>query len=477
MVDQLRLDARACGTSIAPPELARILRESMDEVAVRPPYGGHPRVSIYGLLEARMARADLVICAGLNEGSWPQVPSPDPLLAPGVLRTLGVPGPEFRIGLAAHDLAGAMGAPEVVLSRAQRDADGPTMPSRFWLRVEALLGESLAKAHREREIPCILPLLDRAPEPAPRCLRPAPRPPAKLRRVEIHVTALDRLLGDPYQFYARTILRLGALDALGVDPFADPALRGELVHAILEKWHTARAHDPALALRPFAENYLRAKQVHPLFRGLWEPRILAALERFEGWVREDEAAGRHVMATETRGSMVHRGVTITGRADRIDRMPDGSLAIVDYKTGAAPTRKEVAKGYRLQLGLLGLIARDGSFRVEDESVSGDAGCFEYWSLNKHDGEFGERFIPMRLTDRQSGLAPDEFLPRHEDKLDEAIDRYIRGDEPFRAKENPDYPGYTEYDQLMRLEEWIVTLGEDADERSSDARSPAGGGAA
>src|SRR5690606_30844055 len=132
-----------------PRDLAPVLRGMMEKIAVRPPYGGHPRVAIYGLLESRMSRADLVICAGLNEGTWPRLPGQEPLLAPAVLRALGVPGPDFRIGLAAHDLAGALGSPEVVLSRAERDADGPAIPSRFLLRVRALLGR-LAEDHAER---------------------------------------------------------------------------------------------------------------------------------------------------------------------------------------------------------------------------------------------------------------------------------------------------------------------------------------
>ena len=128
LVEDLRGQAEALGTIIETADLAGVLRDAMEAVAVRPGYGGHPRVAIYGLLEARMARADLVICGGLNEGSWPQPPGADALLAPAILRALGVPGAEFRIGLAAHDLAGAMGAPEVVLSRALRDAEGPTLP-------------------------------------------------------------------------------------------------------------------------------------------------------------------------------------------------------------------------------------------------------------------------------------------------------------------------------------------------------------
>ncbi len=464
MVEDLRLHARALDTRIDPPDLAPTLRDAMDEIAVRPPYGGHPRIAIYGLLESRGSRADLVICGGLNEGTWPQAPGADALLAPGVLRALGVPGAEFRIGLAAHDMAGAMGAPEVVLSRAQRDADGPTLPSRFLLRVEALLGD-LVDEHREQRIGQLLPKLGRAPQPAPEYPRPIPRPTADQRRVDIKVTALDRLLGDPYQFYAGEILHLRSLDPLAADPFSDPALRGTLVHDILDAWHKARVVDPALAIVPFAREKFAEAQVHPLFKGLWQPRILAALERFEEWVNTAAQEGRAVIATEAKGSMVVDGVKVRGRADRIDRMPDGDLAIVDYKTGGPPSAAQVEAGYALQMGLLGLIARDGGFDADEQVITGDTSGYEYWSLAKKKGEFGYVDEPLKTGRKTKGLTPEEFLPAHERYLAMAIGKYLLGDAPFTAKENPDYPSYSDYDQLMRLEEWVINLSALDEDRS------------
>src|SRR5262249_17825735 len=88
-VEELREAARAAGTRLDPRELHGVLRDAMDRIAVRPPWGGHPRVSVYGLIEARMSRADLVICGGLVEGVWPGSPAPDALLPPAVLRALG----------------------------------------------------------------------------------------------------------------------------------------------------------------------------------------------------------------------------------------------------------------------------------------------------------------------------------------------------------------------------------------------------
>ncbi|MFU7529629.1 double-strand break repair protein AddB [Qipengyuania sp. ASV99] len=459
MVEDLRRLARDIGTIAAPADIADVLRDAMDEIAVRPPYGGHPRVAIYGLLEARMTRADLVICGGLNEGSWPQAPGGDALLAPGVLRALGVPGAEYRIGLSAHDLAGALGAPEVVLSRAQRDAEGPTLPSRFLLRVEALLGRKTADAHRETRIPAMLALLDREADPAPEYPRPMPRPDGRLRKVDVKVTALDRLRGDPYQFYAQEILGLSKLGPLSADPFDDPALRGTLVHKILEAWHRARAVQPDLALVPFATRKFAEARLHPLFTGLWQPRILAALETFGQWIDNAQGEGRSVIASEADGAMKVQGITVRGRADRIDRLADGTLAIVDYKTGPPPKMKQVVAGYAMQMGLLGLIARDGAF--SQGAISGEAGKFEFWSLGKDKDKdkdaFGYRLEPVKINKKRTGLTPEEFLPRHADFLDEAISKYLLGDAPFTAKENPDYDGYSDYDQLMRLEEWAIRL--------------------
>ncbi|RNJ61674.1 MAG: double-strand break repair protein AddB [Porphyrobacter sp. IPPAS B-1204] len=461
MIADLRDSAEAAGTVIETADLAGALRDAMDTVAVRPGYGGHPRVAIYGLLEARMARADLVICGGLNEGSWPQPPGADALLAPAILRALGVPGAEFRIGLAAHDLAGAMGAPEVVLSRSLRDAEGPTLPSRFLLRVEALLGDDLGKDHRETAIPALLPHLDRLRPPAPEYPRPAPDPAPDKRNVPIKVTALDRLLGDPYQFYALAILDLRQMQPLAADPFSDPALRGTLVHRILEKWHKAKVTQPGLALAPFAADCFAAERVHPLFRALWQPRLIAAMERFEQWIAEDAAAGRTVLASEIDGEMVVDGVKVMGRADRIDRLADGSLGIVDYKTGAPPSKQQVTAGYALQLGLLGLIAGQGRFANDKigQTVTGTATRFDYWSLGKAKKEdgFGYRETPMKEGNARTGLLPDEYLPFHAEKLSEAISLFIKGSKPFIARENPDYKGYNEYDQLMRLEEWAIRL--------------------
>ena len=446
--EELRAASREIGTTLSPADLPAVLRDAMDRVAVRPAWGGHPRLAIYGLLEARMSRADLVICAGLTEGTWPGTPAPEPLLPPAVLRALGVPGAEFRIGLAAHDLAGALGAPEVVLSWALRDEGGPVIPSRFVLRVEAMLGE-LAKEHRELRALDLARRIDRA-APAPAYLQPKPRPTAAQRDVALSVTALDRLRSDPYQFYAAAILRLQSLDLLDAEPTA--AWKGEVVHRVLERWHKAGGR--AGELLALAAEELDEMRAHPLVRSLWWPRLARGLEWIDAEIAELERNGRRVLVSEARGEMDYLGVRVHGRADRIDQLADGSLAIVDYKTGGPPTPASVEKGFALQLGTLGLIAADGGF----PGVAGDPEWFEYWSLAKskvkdHPTGFGYRIEPVKEGKKKTGLPREEFLSQTEFFLSDAIKRWIIGDEAFTARLNPDIGGYNDFDQLMRLDEW------------------------
>jgi ATP-dependent helicase/nuclease subunit B len=449
-VEDLRCAAADAATRLDPRDLAVVLRDAMETVAVRPPWGGHPRVAIYGLLEARMSRADLVICGGLVEGVWPASPAPDALLPPAVLRALGVPGPEFRIGLSAHDLAAALGAPQVVLSWAQRDEGAPVIPSRFVLRVRAMLGD-LVKDHRETEAVDLARRIDDA-LPATAYPRPQPMPSAGQRRVDVAVTALDRLRSDPYQFYAGSILKLRRLDPLDAEPSA--AWQGTAVHAILEAWHKTGGQTGALAA--IAARELDRMSSHPLMRALWRPRLMKALEWIDAEVAKFSDEGRRVIASEIKGEMHHRGIRIHGRADRIDRLSDGALAVVDYKTGQPPSNRMVEEGFALQLGLVGLIAQGAGF----EGIAGTPNVFEYWSLAKDRGDdFGFRSEPILDGRKRSGIPREDFLPEARRYLDDALDRWILGNEPFTARLNPDLGGYNDFDQLMRLDEWLPQLGE------------------
>jgi ATP-dependent helicase/nuclease subunit B len=423
---------------VQPANLAPVLEQLMRQIAVRPPYGQHPRIFIWGLLEARLQQADLMILGGLNEGTWPALPTPDPWLAPRVRHEFGLPSLERRIGLAAHDFASALGGRQVLVTRARRDARAPAVASRFWLRLEAMTG-GLTRADSPKKW---AQALDQPAEHRP-AKQPAPNPPLEKRPSTISVTEVDRLKADPFAFYARKMLRLQSLDVIDADP--SPAWRGTAVHDVLEAWMKEDDCDPA-KLRPRAEALLAESSAHPLMRALWQPRLLEAIDWIAGEVAKNKEAGRRPLKAEAWGETQIAGVTLQGMADRIDRAADGSLIILDYKTGTPPGPKAVAEGFSMQLGLLGLIAERGGF----DDVEGVPACFEYWSLAKNNGKLGYVASPVA---GKNGIDPEDFTTMAARNFIAAAENWLTGDAPFTAKLHPEYAPYGDYDQLMRLDEW------------------------
>jgi ATP-dependent helicase/nuclease subunit B len=244
------------------------------------------------------------------------------------------------------------------------------------------------------------------------------------------------------------MLRLAALDPVDADPTA--AWRGSAVHAVLEAWMKEDGCDPA-RLRARADALLEAQDAHPLMRALWQPLLGEAIDFIANQVEANAAGGRRPLAAELSGKIEIAGVTLNGTFDRIDRMADGGLAIVDYKTGQPPNRKAVGAGYSLQLGLLGLIAEQKGF----EGIEGAAACFEYWSLARaQSGErAGKRGYVASPIGGRNGLAAEEFTELAAAHFIAATETWLTGTEPFTAKLHPEYAPYGDYDQLMRLDEW------------------------
>lgn len=429
---------------VAPGEFPAMLADLLGGESVRPPYGGHPRLFIWGLLEARLQRADHMILGGLNEGRWPQQQAPDPWLAPGIRRMLGLAAPERQQGMAAHDFAGALAGRNIVVTRAQRSGGDPVVASRFWLRLVALAGELPEVILDGASVTALAAVLDVPPGDNAPVGKPQPCPLPAARPGSISVTGVDQLARDPYAFYAAKILRLSELDPLASGP--DAKWFGTRVHKLLEDWQTAGLTPASL------ENELAALADDPaldaLARAFWLPRIVPSLRWAAEtvWQARDE---RWPVASEVRGEMIVNGIKLHGKADRIDQLADGSLAIVDYKSGAAPSGNAAAEGLDNQLGLLGLLAAAGTVEgVDGAEVSG----LEYWSLKRDRAKgVGGKIAPTHGGRRKLKSA-EEAIDRAAEALADLTARFLLGDEAF-------VPGdagrrYTDFDQLMRRDEWF-----------------------
>jgi ATP-dependent helicase/nuclease subunit B len=214
------------------------------------------------------------------------------------------------------------------------------------------------------------------------------------------------------------------------------------VHEVFQLWLQHDNCEPD-KLRPRAERLLQDEGIHPVLRALWAPRLLEAIDWIAAMERRNQAEGRLPLAAEADGEAAVAGATVYGRADRIDQLPGGGFAIIDYKTGAPPSQKAVDAGFALQLGLLGLIGSHGGF----DGITGEPQAFEYWSLQRYRGKFGRLMCPDK--DMEQG----EFLARAHANFEEVVQKWLNGSEPFTARLNPAYAPYGDYDQLMRLEEW------------------------
>ncbi len=327
----------------------------------------HPRIFIWKPLDARLLSADVMVLAGLNEGSWPQMTGPDPWLSRNDRKFVGLQPAERRIGRSAHDfLALAASAPRVILTRARKENGSLTRPSRWISRIQVLAsGAGKLDTLRPEQ-----PWLDwaaaqRAPANVEPASRPQPRPPLSARPRRLSVTAIEIWFANPYAIYARQILGLDPLRRL--DETSDARDKGILYHAALHGFFQAYP-------RELPEN-APAKLLHQLDKAaeelgfhlenapFWRPRFA----RFAEWFAGSEAARRAGVTTlksEVGGKLQIEAPAgpfeITARADRIDRFGDGRLHIYDFKTSANTAKVSAGRGAP-QLALEGLLAREGAF--------------------------------------------------------------------------------------------------------------------
>lgn len=429
-------------------EYARLLERALMAENSRPQEGVRPDVMIWGTLEARVQGADIVILGGLNEGTWPEQPAPDPWLSRKMRRDLGLLLPERQIGLSAHDYQQAIAAPEVILSRARRNEDSETVPSRWLNRLTNLLkglsenrGPEALNAMQERgaKFVQISKTLD-LPQTSQPANRPAPAPPLAVRPKRLSVTAIRRLVKDPYAIYAQYILKLRALSPLVSQP--DARLKGIVFHALMEEvFNPDQGPATAVSIKKAAEDILQKQVPWPHVRAHWMGHIdsiVTQLLAFQKTWSENK-----VLKVEASGLYGVPGTAfnVSAKADRLDVTADGSLIIYDYKTGSVPKAKEIEQFDRQLL---------------IEAVMADAGAFEgvtpmpvkeavHVGIGRSPTQVGIGLQKkFNLGSIARGLAT--LLNEYDNPNRGYISQRILGDERFTG----------DYDHLSRFGEWDAT---------------------
>lgn len=434
---------------------AALFEKVLQSEEIRDPVAPRPDIMIWGTLEARVQGAELVILGSLSDGTWPEMPGPDPWLNRTMRAEAGLLLPERRIGLSAHDFQQAVAAPEVMLTRSVKNADSEAVMSRWLNRLTNLMRglpggrgpEALdgMRARGERWLDMAM-AADRRIVPAPPAHRPAPCPPREVRPRQLSITQVERLVRDPYAIYAQKVLDLRPLDPLRPEP--DAPTRGTTLHLIFERY-VLEGCDPAAsdareALMAIARDVLAAEVPWPSARHLW----LARLDRAADWFLAGEVErrrGAQPLQVEAKGSLVLPGIdfTLTGKVDRIDRRDDGRLIVIDYKTGDPPSPARMM-AFDRQLLLSAAMAEAGVLDgVRRATVAGV--CHIGFGARRVDA-----VLPLRDPEAKVTLDPDTTLQGLVARI-RAYDDVSRGYLSRRAVAELGY-GYG-YDHLARHGEW------------------------
>ncbi|WP_331372697.1 double-strand break repair protein AddB [Sinorhizobium chiapasense] len=448
------------------PQWCDIVEALAASEAVKPRSMRHPRVFIFGALESRLQSMDLVVLGGMNEGTWPGQTSNDPFLSRTMKSGIGLEPPERRIGQLAHDFQMACGTRRLILSRSMRQGSAPTVASRWLQRLQALGGDGLTQLIKSNGADYLhwARILDEG-ESQPLATRPEPKPPAELQPRKYSFSEVTRLRRDPYAVYARRILRLQPIDPFNRDPGA--AERGTLYHRIVDRFvrggfDPASSEAEAVMTRLLNEAF-DEEGLPPHIDTIWRPRFAAVGKAFLAWER-DRRKSILKSFTEVSASMDIglADIRLTGVADRLDQRPDGTIDIIDYKTGSSPSPKEARSLLDPQLSLEAAALKAGAFGATGRA---EPNALLYVRLKP-----GNRFSVDPVNNeggrQKETKSADQLAEESLTELRKLLAALMTGRHGFVSRlivqKERDYGG--EYDHLARVAEWATAEGEDdADE--------------
>ena len=479
-------DSRNLIDPLSPRDYLAILSRFMENKAVRPLFGTHPRLRILGQLESRLIDADLVIMAGLNEGTWPPEAEKDPWMSRPMRSSFKMSSPDESIGKAAHDFTQLFNHPQVLLTRSSRVDGMPSVPARWLQRLDAVM-EALERKEPDKRFrlnpgPYLYwaEHIDDPKGPYKPVMRPAPNPPLEARPRKLSVTAIEKWMCDPYHVYASKILGLRKLDPPEKD--AEAAERGEWIHDVMKEftrqYPKELPEDPHAQLARIGLELLGPRRQDPSIMGFWWPRF----EEIIDWVISHELDWRkiaHPVITEETGSVVLRNTTtantaqdftLTARVDRIDVLAAGGAVIIDYKTGSLPSKIRVLNGLSPQLPLEGLIVNDNGFeKLRDHEST----ILAYWYMPG-------TYKGNRITDFKTGgkganaLDMTELIERCRLGITSLIAAFDKCDSqgtpltPYYSIPRPEFAPpeeHQDFAHLARVKEWRV-LGDAGNGESS-----------
>ncbi|MBK6907346.1 MAG: PD-(D/E)XK nuclease family protein [Rhodocyclaceae bacterium] len=317
-------------------EAHRLLRQSLKELSIRVPRQRPAAVEIGSLDEILSGAVDGLWLMGLNEAQWPGAPRPNPLLPAFLQRQAGVPMASSEQLTAAAERSTALfsaQAESVVFSWSRREGERELRPS-------ALLAGYVLVAMPARGDPPLAAAALQTLHDAK-----APEMDAQERQRMRGGTALlaAQAICPAWTFYQ---FRLGAAVLPAPTSGLDARARGSLLHSALEYLWQGKAQADVAGLGPGARAQAITQAVDMALaepswlRGEPPPPRLVALERnrlidvIDEWLQIEAKRPPFVVEVcEARHALELAGLPMRVVVDRVDRLADDRLVIIDYKSG------------------------------------------------------------------------------------------------------------------------------------------------
>ncbi len=316
-------------------EALRHLRRICADTLFQPETPAAP-VQVVGILESAGLEFDCLWVSGLTEENWPLKARPHPFLPVALQKKAGIPeaAAETSLALDRRITAGWLGAAEeVVCSWPQKDGDRDLLPSP--LIAEIVLGSVVVP-----EFLSFKEILFKAR--ASETIQDGKAPDLLSKAVKGGTRVLADQAACPFRAFARHRLAAEKLEAPSEG--LDAMERGQLLHTLMaEIWKEVRtkeglAVDLSGVISSSAKKAIQSLGIEGRFAELEQKRLeKLALE----WlVVERERAPFEVIHIEEKRTLSIAGLELSGRIDRMDRLADGTHALIDYKTGSRATPKD-----------------------------------------------------------------------------------------------------------------------------------------
>jgi len=310
--------------------------EVLEGVNFTPAYPDDEQVVILPFNQLLGRDAGALVLAGCDEVRLAPSPEPPGPWTAAQRALLGLPSRETLEQARRTGWRSALRTSHCdVLWRASDDSGEPVLASSLVQSLQ-LEGQGIAAADpRDMREVAVHPV--RKPLPAG----------THLPLAQLSASAYEDLRRCPYRFFA--LRQLGLQESAEIDTEIDKRDFGNWLHKVLSTFHEALRDNPQPP-GPARARLLddKAGEV-TLAQGLEEGEFLPfaaawpqVRDGYLAWLAKHEAQGAVFERAESEHQMQLGPIKLVGRIDRIDRMPDGSLLVMDYKTeGRATTADRV----------------------------------------------------------------------------------------------------------------------------------------